>query len=90
MSCPCGLSQERVLEVAEKHGVPLVIRGKCQKADGGSEGMTVDHIYSCKEGERTVSRLILHNKGFSSGISTERCNSTVRIIYGGTMKNNDQ
>ena len=39
MSCPCGLSQERVLEVAEKHGVPLV-GGKCQNplADG-SDGI---------------------------------------------------
>ena len=39
MSCPCGLSQERVLEVAEKHGVPL-LGGKCQNplADG-SDGV---------------------------------------------------
>ena len=39
MSCPCGLSQERVLEVAEKHGVPLV-GGRCQNplADG-SDGI---------------------------------------------------
>jgi len=29
MSCPCGLTQERVLEVAEKHRVPLV-GGLCQ------------------------------------------------------------
>ena len=33
--CPCGLSQDRVLEVAEKHGVPL-LAGRCQNplADG--------------------------------------------------------
>jgi hypothetical protein len=39
MSCPCGLSQDTVLEVAEKHGVPL-IGGKCQNplADG-SDGI---------------------------------------------------
>lgn len=39
MSCPCGLSQERVLEVDKKHGVPLV-GGKCQNplADG-AEGI---------------------------------------------------
>ena len=29
MSCPCGLSQERVLEVAEKHDAPLT-GGLCQ------------------------------------------------------------
>jgi len=37
MSCPCGLTQERVLEVAKKHGVPLA-GGLCQnpfiKPDG--------------------------------------------------------
>ena len=35
MSCPCGLSRTEVLEVAEKHGVPLVA-GRCQNplADG--------------------------------------------------------
>ena len=39
MSCLCGLSREMVLEVAEKHGVPLV-GGKCQNplADG-TEGI---------------------------------------------------
>jgi hypothetical protein len=39
MSCPCGLTKEEVLEVAEKHGVPL-IGGKCQNplADG-SDGV---------------------------------------------------
>ena len=38
-SCPCGLTQEIVLEVAEKHGVPLD-GGKCQNplADG-TEGV---------------------------------------------------
>jgi hypothetical protein len=35
MNCPCGLTKAEVLEVAEKHDVPLV-GGKCQnpKADG--------------------------------------------------------
>ena len=35
MSCPCGLTTAEVLEVAEKHGVPL-FGGKCQNplADG--------------------------------------------------------
>jgi len=39
MSCPCGLTQSVVLEVAEKHGVTLV-GGKCQNplADG-TEGI---------------------------------------------------
>lgn len=37
MSCPCGLSQERVLEVAEKHGVPLV-GGLCQNPFTKSDG----------------------------------------------------
>jgi hypothetical protein len=39
MSCPCGLTKAEVLEVAEKHGVPLVA-GKCQNqlADG-SDGV---------------------------------------------------
>ena len=37
--CPCGLTQEKVLEVAEKHGVSL-LAGKCQNplADG-TEGV---------------------------------------------------